>query len=76
MPDATIRIENYSDCTIQYTVDGPVYRSVIVAPGTIQEIHVPPGEYDWEWIALPPCVGDSSGHRTFESGKTYRIIFS
>jgi hypothetical protein len=74
--DATIRIENYSQCTIRFTVDGPVYRTIVVVPGSVQEIDVPPGEYGWFWLALAPCSDGGSGHDTFESGVTYTFSFS
>jgi len=73
---ATVRIENYSQCTLRFTVDGPVIRTMIVPPGSVREMDVPPGEYDWFWLALAPCSGSGSGHRTFRSGVTHVFTFS
>jgi hypothetical protein len=74
---ATVRIENHSpQCTLRFTVDGPVYRTRVVGPGSVREMDVPPGEYDWFWLALAPCSGSGSGHRTFRSGVTYVFTFS
>jgi hypothetical protein len=73
---AIVRIENYSQCSIQFTVDGPVFRTIVVMPGSVTEMKVPPGEYDWGWFALAPCSGSRNGHNTFLRGVTYIFLFS
>jgi hypothetical protein len=71
--DATVRIRNYNygNCTIRFTLDGPVYRSTVVMAGSIREIQAPDGRY-WRFVDyFYPCSGHHGRTMRLESGKTY-----